>query len=117
MLRWIDSIVRRVDVKRYSRKFTPRRDKSAWSEKNKMRGGGLMSEGRMSKTGLTSVREAKESGKWFEKKAGKELEVPQFVEEALAVNKRASENFDKLSPSYRRLLVGWVSKYEEGRNA
>ena len=34
---WIDSLVKKIDEERYVRKFTPRKDKSAWSESNKKR--------------------------------------------------------------------------------
>ena len=107
---WIDSIVKRVDDERYLRKFTPRRSSSVWSEVNKRRVERLIREERMTETGLTRVREAKESGEWFKGRAReKVLEVPAFLEEALAANKKALENFNGLAPSYRRNMVGWVS--------
>ena len=34
---WIDSVVKKIDDSKYARKFTPRKDKSNWSELNKKR--------------------------------------------------------------------------------
>jgi uncharacterized protein YdeI (YjbR/CyaY-like superfamily) len=113
---WIDSIVKRVDDERYAQKFTPRKDGSRWSEA-KRRVKELMREGMMTEAGLAKVRAAKESGEWFKSRLRKEFEVPPYMKKALTANKRALENFNKLAPSYKRNLVGWVSsaKREETR--
>ena len=34
---WIDSLIKNLDVERYARKFTPRKEDSKWSEINKKR--------------------------------------------------------------------------------
>jgi len=44
---WIDSVIRRIDDARYTRKFTPRRPGSVWSELNVERVSKLTREGRM----------------------------------------------------------------------
>lgn len=106
---WIDSIVKRVDDERYLRKFTPRKSGSVWSEANKRRVERLILEGRMTKVGLSRVKEAKESGEWFKRRVrAKELKVPPSMEKALKANKKALENFKSLAPSHRRQFVGWV---------
>ena len=115
---WIDSIVRRVDDERYKRKFTPRKSGSVWSEVNKKRVERLIREGRMKEAGLSKVREAQMSGEWSKRRVReKQLEVPAFLEEALAANKNALGNFNRLAPSYQRNIVGWVlsAKKEETR--
>jgi len=115
---WVDSIVKRVDDRRYLRKFTPRKSGSVWSEVNKERVERLIREGRMAEAGLARVMEAKESGEWFKRRImEKELNVPTFFKKALAANKKALENFKGLAPSYRKNMVGWVlsAKKEETR--
>lgn len=114
---WIDSIVKRVDDERYLRKFTPRKRGSVWSEVNKRRVRRLIREGRMTEAGLAMVKEAKESGEWFKRRVRNALKIPPFMEEALATNKKALENFNELKPSYRRNMVGWIlsAKREETR--
>jgi uncharacterized protein YdeI (YjbR/CyaY-like superfamily) len=115
---WIDSIVRKIDGERFAQKFTPRTSKSRWSETNKARAVKMMKMRRMTEAGFRRIREAKESGEWFRAAlpAGKLL-VPAYIRKALEKNGRALRNFEKLTPSQRRLFVGWVSsaKREETR--
>jgi len=107
---WIDSIVKRIDDERFAQKFTPRKDGSRWSEANKKRVEKMVREARMTEAGLAKVRKAKASGEWFKSRVRKkEVKVPSFMKDALAANKKALENFNKLAPSYKRNFVGWVS--------
>lgn len=78
----------------------------------------MIREGRMEEAGLSKIREAKKSGEWSKSRVRKkQLEVPAFLEEALAANKNALGNFKGLAPSYQRNIVGWVmsAKKEETR--
>jgi len=96
----------------------PRRSKSRWSELNKKRAEKMMEAGWMTEAGLARIKEAKESGEWFRAPLSrKELVVPTFIQDALARNKKASDNFNKLANSHKRQYVGWVSsaKREETR--
>lgn len=115
---WIDGVMKRLDDERCARKFMPRRSKSRWSEPNKKRAEKMMEAGWMTETGLARIKEAKESGEWFRAPLSrKELVVPTFIQDALARNKKASANFNKLANSHKRQYVGWVSsaKKEETR--
>jgi uncharacterized protein YdeI (YjbR/CyaY-like superfamily) len=115
---WIDSIIKKLDEKRFARKFTPRKTKSSWSEANKKRARKMMRNGKMTEAGLTKVREAKKSGEWFRTPpVRKELVIPPYMKAALARNEKARENFNNLAKSYRRQYVGWISsaKREETR--
>ena len=61
-------------------------------------------------SGLTKIKAAKKSGLWL--KDGRpeiSLDVPVELAKALAQNKKAKENFDKLAPSYRRQYIGWIA--------
>lgn len=115
---WIDGVLKRLDDERCARKFMPRRSKSRWSELNKKRAEKMMEAGWMTEAGLARIKEAKESGEWFRAPLSrKELVIPTFIQDALARNKKASANFNKLANSYKRQYVGWVSsaKKEETR--
>jgi uncharacterized protein YdeI (YjbR/CyaY-like superfamily) len=106
---WIDSIIKRIDEDRFARKFTPRKINSKWSKLNKDRAERMIREGRMTKPGLVQINEAKKSGKWFAKVLPtKEIEVPQFMRQALAANQKALRNFGNLAKSYKRQYIGWV---------
>jgi uncharacterized protein YdeI (YjbR/CyaY-like superfamily) len=107
---WIDGIIKRIDDERCARKFLPRRSRSRWSESNKKRAERVISEGRMTEAGMARVDDAKRSGEWFKSNVvPKNLILPAFIEEALTKNKKASENFNKLAESYKKLYVRWIS--------
>jgi uncharacterized protein YdeI (YjbR/CyaY-like superfamily) len=106
---WIDSLVRKIDEQRYSRKFTPRKDKSVWSESNKKRVKKVIKEGRMTEYGLEKVKAAKKSGKWYEDvKPDISFNIPTDFEKALKKNNKAKEYFEKLSLSQRKHYIVWV---------
>jgi uncharacterized protein YdeI (YjbR/CyaY-like superfamily) len=72
----------------------------------------------MTEAGLERIREAKNSGEWFKRASvRKELVIPSYFREALAMNEKAQRNFDNLASSYKRNFVSWVSsaKREETR--
>lgn len=115
---WIDSIIRRIDDEQFERKFTPRKGKSRWSRLNRKRACKMIDQGKMTEAGLAMVREAKKNGEWFKDASiKKEFTVPPFMLKALATNKKALDNFNKLASSYKRQYVGWVAsaKREETR--
>src|SRR5256885_16854865 len=49
---WVDSLVKRLDDRRYARKFTPRRPDSRWSTKNRQRYEALKASGRLKPAGI-----------------------------------------------------------------
>jgi len=115
---WIDSIIKKINDEKFARKFTPRKDKSRWSDTNKRRARKMMKEGKMTDVGLAKIIEAKRSGEWFTAAPSKgEPILPPYMKEALAKNTRALENFNNLAKSYRRQYIGWISsaKREETR--
>jgi len=107
---WIDGIIKKVDVARYARKFTPRSDKSKWSLLNKKRANKMIKEGRMTEIGLAKIKAAKKTGLW-DKDARPQIlfDIPPEFEKALARNNKAKENFDKLAPTYRKHYIGWIA--------
>jgi len=115
---WVDSIIKRIDDQTFARKFTPRKAKSRWSEANKKRARKMIKEGKMTEAGITRIREAKESREWFKTTpVRKEVVIPLYLKAALTKNKKALENFNNLTKSYKRQYVGWITsaKREETR--
>ena len=116
---WIDSTVHSLDEESYAQRFTPRKEKSQWSESNRRRLRKLLAEGRMTKAGLAKV--SPEVLENLDKPAPppekKELVVPPYIEKAFKSNRTVWENFNNLAPSYRRNYVGWIeqAKREETR--
>jgi uncharacterized protein YdeI (YjbR/CyaY-like superfamily) len=115
---WIDSLVKKIDDEKFARKFTPRKDKSKWSEANKKRATKMIKEGKMKRAGLAKIREAKNNGEWFKTApVKKDLEIPAYIRKAFATNEKALDNFNNLANGYKRQLVGWITsaKKEETR--
>jgi uncharacterized protein YdeI (YjbR/CyaY-like superfamily) len=118
---WVDSIIRKVDGEKFARKFSRRTSKSRWSMANKKRAEKMVREGKMTEFGLAKIREAKDSGKWFEALVSaryrNKLVIPSYFKDALATNPKASKYFNGLASSYRRNFVAWVdsAKREETR--
>lgn len=115
---WIDSIVKRIDDEKYTQKYTPRKDKSIWSELNKKRVKKLIKQGRMTEVGLAKINAAKKTGEWqrtTENKKGPA--VPAELKKALAANKKAEKYFSNLAPSYKKQYIGWIesAKRDETR--
>lgn len=107
---WIDSIIKKIDEEKYVRKFTPRKDGSYWSALNRKRAAKMIKQGKMTKTGLAMIETAKKTGLWNQDGRPQiKLDVPPELAKALALNKKAKENFDELASSYRRHYIGWIA--------
>lgn len=61
---WIDGQMQSIDEKSYKKYFSPRREKSRWSEKNKALVQKLEERGLMTDLGREKIAEAKENGQW-----------------------------------------------------
>jgi uncharacterized protein YdeI (YjbR/CyaY-like superfamily) len=118
---WVDSIIKKLDEEKFARKFTPRKSRSRWSEANRKRVEKMIGEGKMTEAGLIRIKEARASGDWFDNHVSarhiKEVTVPSYLQDALATNKKALDNFNKLAQSYRRDFVLWIdnAKMEKTR--
>ena len=107
---WIDSIIKKIDDEKYARKFTPRKDKSLWSQLNKKRVNKMIKEGKMAEAGLAKIKKAKKTGVWQkEPRPQLSFDMPPEFAKALAKNKKAKENFDALADSYRKYYIGWIA--------
>lgn len=110
---WIDSIIKRIDDEKYVRKFTPRTNTANWSVSNKNRVIKLIEEGKMTNIGLSKIDLFLTTGKvdWvFEKvPKSKTLNIPEFIINELSKNEPASQNFNNLSPSYKRQYIDWIT--------
>ncbi len=106
---WIDSLVRRLDQKRYARKFTPRRPGSVWSSINLDRVKRLTSQGRMTRWGLEAYGKRSGQLSLLEKFNAEGYTRPRNLESALRKSSIAWNNYQKFSPSYRKRYAMWIS--------
>ncbi|MGH2902479.1 MAG: YdeI/OmpD-associated family protein [Solirubrobacteraceae bacterium] len=103
---WIDGQVRRRDERTFRQRFTPRRARSQWSERNVGHVERLLAEGRMQPPGLQAVERAKADGRWEAAYPGqKTIEVPDDLARALSAEPRAQANFELLSSQNRYAVL------------
>jgi uncharacterized protein YdeI (YjbR/CyaY-like superfamily) len=103
---WIDGQVRRRDEHTYRQRFTPRRARSQWSERNVGIVERLLAERRMQPAGLAAVERAKEDGRWEAAYPGqKTIEMPVDLAAALTAEPKAQANFELLSSQNRYAVL------------
>ncbi|MBN1388189.1 MAG: YdeI/OmpD-associated family protein [Bacteroidales bacterium] len=117
---WIDSIIKRIDENTYCQKYTPRRRKSKWSQKNIERAEKMIALGRMTESGLESFKEAKRDPSLIIKTDDSHsfIEIPEDMKSELQNTRDAFRNFISFPKSYRKMCIGWINaaKKPETRN-
>jgi uncharacterized protein YdeI (YjbR/CyaY-like superfamily) len=103
---WIDGQVGRRDTATYRQRFTRRRPRSAWSERNVKIVERLLAEGRMRAAGLAAVEQAKADGRWESAYQGsRTIEVPADLVSALASEPKARAMFEILTAQNRYAVL------------
>jgi uncharacterized protein YdeI (YjbR/CyaY-like superfamily) len=103
---WIDGQVGRRDDLTYRQRFTPRRSRSSWSERNVGHIERLLREGRMQPSGIAQVERAKANGRWESAYPGQaRSEVPEDLAAALAAEPRAKAMFEALTSQNRYAVL------------
>ena len=103
---WIDGQARRRDEGTYVQRFTPRRRRSMWSQRNVGIVERLTAEGRMHPQGLSEVARAKADGRWEVAYAGPATaEIPADLTEALAARPEAQAMFENLTSQNRFAML------------
>lgn len=106
---WIDSIIKKIDESKFTRKFTPRKDSSKWSAINRKRVERLMKSDRMTHAGLSKIKAAQKSGHWNESdKPTLSFDPPEDFKKALNQNRKAKEFFEQLAPTYQKQFIVWI---------
>jgi uncharacterized protein YdeI (YjbR/CyaY-like superfamily) len=108
---WIDGQIKRNDERTYRQRFTPRRARSEWSQRNVAHIERLTAEGRMHPAGLAAVESAKADGRFSDAYAGPaSIEIPDDLAAALAAEPRAQAIFEILSSQNRYAILYRVTK-------
>lgn len=95
---WIDGQIGRVDEHFYRQRFTRRRARSKWSQRNREAALALIERGLMAPPGLAEVRRAQADGRWdaaYEPQS--QASVPDDFAQALAARPEAAEFFATLT--------------------
>jgi uncharacterized protein YdeI (YjbR/CyaY-like superfamily) len=111
---WVDSLVRRMDDRRYALKFTPRRADSRWSTANRMRYAELKASGRLKPAGIKRPPTNRRYGPRTQRLA-LPSKLPQYIQAALKKHPAALRHFEALAASQRRRYFAWIesAKREE----
>jgi uncharacterized protein YdeI (YjbR/CyaY-like superfamily) len=104
---WVDSLVRRLDDRRYARKFTPRRADSRWSAINRKRYAALKASGRLKPAGIDRAPTDRTYGS-LPPRYKLPSQLPAYIQTALKKHPAALRHFEALSPSHRRRYLGWI---------
>jgi uncharacterized protein YdeI (YjbR/CyaY-like superfamily) len=108
---WIDGLTKGIDEEKFAQRFSPRRSGSVWSESNKKRVAKMIAQGRMTEAGLVKIEEGKRSGEWDKATAREDTtNIPPELKRALAADKIAQQNFEKLAPSHKRQYIYWITE-------
>jgi uncharacterized protein YdeI (YjbR/CyaY-like superfamily) len=103
---WIDGQVRRRDDSTYHQRFTPRRKRSPWSQRNVGIIARLEQEGRMQPSGVAEVERAKADGRWDAAYAGPAgIRDPPDLLAALAAEPRARAMWGILTSANRYAII------------
>ncbi len=112
---WIDGIRKTFDATAYLQRFTPRRQGSNWSQRNREHVERLITEGRMEEPGMRHVRAAQADGRWEAAYApASEMTVPDDFLAALAERPAAREFFETLN---RQNLFAIVYRLQTAKKA
>lgn len=104
---WVDSLVKRLDDRRFARKFTPRRADSRWSAINRKRYAELKANGRLKPPGINRPP----TDRTYEPRPVRyqvPSNVPAYIQSALRKHPAAWRTFKALAPSHQRRYLGWI---------
>ena len=103
---WIDGQAGRRDEATFRQRFTPRRSRSVWSQRNVARAERLIGDGRMQPAGLREIERAKADGRWEAAYAGPaSIDVPGDLERALRAEPKARAMFGRLNSQNRYAIL------------
>ena len=112
---WIDGQMKHIDGESYRKYFSPRRENSRWSEKNRALARSLEERGLMTDAGRAKIREARENGQWYAPgpAAVTEEQIAQ-LSALLEGIEPACANFRAMPPSVRKT---YARAYFDARTA
>lgn len=105
---WIDGLVRRVDAERHTRRFSPRKATSIWSNLNVNHIERLIREERMQPAGLAAFQRRSKAKTGVYSFENKPQSFPAQYAKRLRENRRAWGFWLAQPPGYRRTAIWWV---------
>jgi len=106
---WIDGRMQSIDKDTFILRYSPRKQGSIWSKRNRQKAEWLIAQGRMEKAGISKINQAKENGYWDNAYTNlKRDAMPADLESALKEDPVALRNFEAFANSYRNMYIGWI---------
>jgi uncharacterized protein YdeI (YjbR/CyaY-like superfamily) len=103
---WIDARREALDERYFLQRFTPRRQRSRWSQINRATAERLIADGRMRAAGLAEVERAKADGRWAAAYAGQKIAtIPDDLKRELDSRPDAKTFFAALSSQNRYAIL------------
>ncbi len=104
---WIDGLIKKIDDTRYKKYFSPRKQGSRWSDRNKKIVETLVLSGKMTEKGMQVIQRAKDDKSWelADQRNILEDKFKQF-EDRIQGNIKAYENYQKMPQSIKNQFVG-----------
>lgn len=104
---WIDSILKPIDGKKYTQRFSPRKKTSRLSDMNRERVWRLIKSGRMTKHGLAAIAHTDKGS----------AKLPPDIVKRLKEDPQVWKNFQRFPASYQRIRIGWIAAARHRREA
>lgn len=130
---WIDGQARPHDESFWLVRFTPRRPRSKWSQRNREKAARLIAEGRMEPGGLAAVEAARADGRWdaayppqaaatvpddFQRELGRSPEAKAFFDTLTGANRYAFlyrlHHVEQPEARAKR-IAGYIAMLEQGK--
>jgi uncharacterized protein YdeI (YjbR/CyaY-like superfamily) len=103
---WIDGQKKKFDEAYWLQRFTPRRAKSPWSQRNVDIVTKLIEKGKMRASGLGEIERAKQDGRWDAAYASQsKAVVPEDLQQELDGNPEAKAFFEQLNSVNRYAII------------
>jgi uncharacterized protein YdeI (YjbR/CyaY-like superfamily) len=103
---WIDGIIKKIDADRYTRRFTPRKPGSAWSEINIERYERAKKAGLLTETGIKAFGDDKTRKVFLSLRKGRT--APPDLAEEFEKHPKAKKFFEELAPSSQAHFVNRI---------
>ncbi len=97
---WIDGIAKRHDEAHLAQRFTPRRQKSHWTELNKERARGLIAQNLMTEAGSAVLPDLSVEA----------FKIAEDIQNTLKTNPETWANFQAFSALYQRIRIGYIEE-------
>ena len=94
---WIDGQIKSYDPASYIQRFTPRRPRSNWSQRNTEHAERLIESGKMRPPGMAEIEKAKADGRWNRAYSSPgSMKVPEDFLQEISKYKKAKDFFETL---------------------